>query len=44
MEKTIFMGLILGIVATIAMATTGTISAVFADNDDDGSQVFRWYN
>lgn len=41
MEKTIFVGLILGIVATIAVATTGTISAAFADNGDDDDKPTR---
>ncbi len=32
------MGLLFGILATMAVATTGTMSAVFADKNDDGSQ------
>jgi hypothetical protein len=35
MEKTIFVGLVLGILATIAMATTGAISTTFADKGGD---------
>ena len=36
MEKTIFMGLLLGILATMAVATAGTMSAAYAgDNDDE---------
>ena len=43
MEKTIFVGLILGIVATIAVATTSAMSTVYASNDgsrqcSEGSQ------
>ena len=38
MEKTIFVGLILGIVATIAVAITSSMSAVYASSDDDDDE------
>ncbi len=38
MKKTILMGLLFGILATIAVATTGTTSAVFASSDDDDEE------
>jgi hypothetical protein len=41
MKKTMFVGLILGIVAIIVVATTGTMSAVYADNDDNPSDENR---
>ena len=37
MEKTIFVGLIFGVLATITIATTGAISAAYADKDDNPS-------
>jgi uncharacterized protein YxeA len=36
MKKILFMGLLFGILATIAIATTGAISTVYASNDDNG--------
>jgi hypothetical protein len=35
MKNTILMGLLFGILASIALATSGAISAVYASNDDD---------
>jgi hypothetical protein len=41
MKKILFMGLILGIVATIAVATTSAMSAVNASTDDDEEKPTR---
>lgn len=35
MKKILFMGLLLGILATMAVTTTGTMSAAYAVPDDD---------
>ena len=35
MKKTILMGLLIGILATIALATTGAFSAAYADQGGD---------
>jgi hypothetical protein len=44
MEKTVFVGLLLGIIAIIAVATTGTISAAYTANDDNPSDANKKEN